>query len=193
MMTLQGMADHRFTKKNRKLAYLRLSLPLNAKNCYGLFEVLWKGLAAGCHSKKRNCKKWKDKQKREEGNNKETDSNFILINILNFPNKGERHGLVVSIEACRSKGRGFKSPHRLSLLKNVSCRGNKECIVRGRRRRRRSRTCKTRSGIETCKTRRSRQTAKAIKSGMVTREMVWFVSKTIKWLTPSKVRHGEKN
>ena len=65
MMTLQGMADHRFTsvslstnvflgeiiKKNRKLAYLRPSLPLNAKNCYGLFEVLWRGLAAGCHSK----------------------------------------------------------------------------------------------------------------------------------------------
>ena len=24
-------------------------------------------------------------------------------------------------------------------------------------------------------------------------EMVWFVSKTMKWLTPSKVRHGEKN
>ena len=39
-------------KKNRKLAYLWPSLPLNAKNCYGLFEVLWKGLAAGCHSKK---------------------------------------------------------------------------------------------------------------------------------------------
>ena len=86
---------------------------------------------------------------------------------------GERHGLAVSIEAFRSKGRGFESPRRLSLLKNVSCRGNKECIVRGRRRRirrrRRSRTCKTRSGIETCKTRRSRQTAKAIESGMVTR------------------------
>ena len=38
-------------KKNRKLAYLRPSLPLNAKNCYGLFEVLWRGLAGGCHSK----------------------------------------------------------------------------------------------------------------------------------------------
>ena len=31
MMTLQGMADHRFT---RKLAYLRPSLPFYAKNCY---------------------------------------------------------------------------------------------------------------------------------------------------------------
>ena len=38
--------------KNRKLAYLRPSLPLNAKNCYGLFEHLWRGLAANCHSKK---------------------------------------------------------------------------------------------------------------------------------------------
>ena len=25
------------------------------------------------------------------------------------------------------------------------------------------------------------------------REMVWLVSKMIKWLMPSKVRHGEKN
>ena len=33
------------------MAYLRPSLPLNAKNCYGLFEHLWRGLAAGCHSK----------------------------------------------------------------------------------------------------------------------------------------------
>ena len=59
MMTLQGMADHRFTSVSLftnvflgEIIYLRPSLPLNAKNCYGLFEVLWKGLAAGCHSKK---------------------------------------------------------------------------------------------------------------------------------------------
>ena len=58
MMTLQGMADHRFTSVSLftnvflgEIIYLRPSLPLNAKNCYGLFEVLWKGLAAGCHSK----------------------------------------------------------------------------------------------------------------------------------------------
>ena len=58
MMTLQGMADHRFTSVSLftnvflgEIIYLRPSLPLNAKNCYGLFEVLWRGLAAGCHSK----------------------------------------------------------------------------------------------------------------------------------------------
>ena len=63
MMTLQGMADHRFTSVSLftnvflgEIIYLRPSLPLNAKNCYGLFEVLWKGLAAGCHSK--NGKLW---------------------------------------------------------------------------------------------------------------------------------------
>ena len=61
MMTLQGMADHRFTSVSLftnvflgEIIYLRPSLPLNAKNCYGLFEVLWKGLAAGCHSKKQS-------------------------------------------------------------------------------------------------------------------------------------------
>ena len=62
MMTLQGMADHRFTsvslstnvflgeiiKKNWKLAYLRPSLPFyDMKN----IQHLWRGLAAGCHSK----------------------------------------------------------------------------------------------------------------------------------------------
>ena len=36
------------------MAYLRPSLPLNAKNCCGLIEVLWRGLAAGCHSKNVN-------------------------------------------------------------------------------------------------------------------------------------------
>ena len=58
MMTLQGMADHRFTSVSLstnvflgEIIYLRPSLPLNAKNCCGLLEVLWKGLAAGCHSK----------------------------------------------------------------------------------------------------------------------------------------------
>ena len=72
MMTLQGMADHKFTsvslytnvflgeiinanlfidkKKNRKLAYLRPSLPFyDMKN----IQHLSRGLAAGCHSK--NC------------------------------------------------------------------------------------------------------------------------------------------
>ena len=63
MMTLQGMADHRFTsvslstnvflgeiiKKNWKLAYLRPSLPFyDMKN----IQHICKGLAAGCHSKK---------------------------------------------------------------------------------------------------------------------------------------------
>ena len=33
---------------------------------------------------------------------------------------GEWHGLVVSTEACHSKGRGFESPSQLYLLKNVS-------------------------------------------------------------------------
>ena len=60
MMTLQGMADHRFTSVSLstnvflgEIIYLRPSLPLNAKNCCGLLEVLWRGLAAGCHSKNR--------------------------------------------------------------------------------------------------------------------------------------------
>ena len=105
---------------------------------------------------------------------------FILINqnhnpqrSLTSPYKGEWRGLTASVEDFHSKGRGFESPRRLSLLKNVSCRGNEECIVRGRRRgrrRRRSQTCKTRSRIETCKTRRSREMAKAIESGMATRK-----------------------
>ena len=53
MITLQGMADHRFTSVSLstnvflgEIIYLRPSLPLNAKNCCGLLEVLWKGLAA---------------------------------------------------------------------------------------------------------------------------------------------------
>ena len=69
MMTLQGMADHRFTSvslfTNVFLGeiiffplifppnlYLRPSLPFYALTCYGLFKHLCKGLAAGCHSKK---------------------------------------------------------------------------------------------------------------------------------------------
>ena len=67
---------------------------------------------------------------------------------VRFIFQGERHGLVVSIEACRSKGRGFESTCRLSLL-------NEECIVSWKTKNvsfeKEDRTCKTRSQIERVK------------------------------------------
>ena len=48
-----------------------------------------------------------------------------------------------------AKGRGFEYPRRLSLLKNVSIRGEED--EEERRRRRRTRTCKTRRSGQTAK------------------------------------------
>ena len=96
--------------------------------------------------------------------------------VFSFVLEGEWRGQAVSVEDCHYKGREFESPCRPSFFwtKNVSWSGNEECVIA--------------KWSGTCKTRRSREgkTTKAIVSGMVTRETVWFVSKTIKWSTPSK-------
>ena len=78
-----------------------------------------------------------------------------------------------------AKGRGFEFPRRLSFERRV---------YREVERRR-----KARSEAELVKGEDRRWTAKAIKSGMATRsDLFGFVSKTIKWLMPSKERHGKK-
>ena len=72
--------------------------------------------------------------------------------LFYFISYGEWRGLTVSVEDCHSKGRGFESPPRRFLLKNVSF-GMAE-----------------RRGPRTCNTRRSGTTARAFRSGAATRK-----------------------
>ena len=90
---------------------------------------------------------------------------------------------MVSVEACYSEGLGFESPRRLSLLKNVLCRGNKECIFRGRRRRKKKKIKHVKREVESKRVkqedlgRRQRQSDQE----RIYEKGFWFVSKTIKW------------
>ena len=69
-------------------------------------------------------------------------------------------------EDCHSKGQGFKSPRQLPFERRMYREVEREDWRR----------------------RRQRQSNQEW-----LRETAWFVSKMIKWLTPSKERHGEKN
>ena len=78
-----------------------------------------------------------------------------------------------------AKGRGFEFPRRLSFERRVY----REVEQR----------TKARSEAERVKGEDRRWTAKAIESGMAMRsDSFRFVSKTVKWLMPSKERHGKK-
>ena len=102
---------------------------------------------------------------------------------------GEWRGLVVSAEDCHSKGRGIES-RSFSFFYSFPNQSREEAFVTRRNVRVRKWPATKRDGERGSGEKKKRKNQQADQERL--RELVRFVSKTIKWSTPSKEWHGEK-
>ena len=120
------------------------------------------------------------------------DGNESSFHLLKKLTKGEWHGLVVSTEACHSKGRGFHIPVLPSFFAVVTA-----TMLRWHPKRFKygswtpqSKMCGAWTKAGAAKTRWIDQQAKVEWNRRKT--IIRFASKTIKWLTPNMEQRGEK-